>query len=135
MFKLIKEIKSKNGEVHFKRWRIFSTPWFDVNIHVIYKADQDEHLHNHPWNIWTMVLWGAYLEQFIKENSFNVFPRFIFNMAYREAGQYHKILKMLTNKCYTLAIMSKRKQDWGYKVKGKHIQHEEYRKLKREGKL
>lgn len=135
--KLIKEIKSKSGELHFKRWRLFATPWFDVNIHAIYKADQDKHMHNHPWNIWTMVLWGGYHEMYRKEKDGSITrkPRIILNMRYANTNQYHKIEQMISKKCITLAIMSKRKSDWGYLVNGEHIQHEEYRRLKREGKL
>jgi len=125
--KLIKEIKSKKGVVHFKRWRILTTPWFDVNIHGIYMADKDEHLHSHPWNIWTMVLWGGYNE--LHQNGIS--SRTLFNMSYRDTSEYHKIERMIS-KCFTLDIMSKRKSDgneWGYLVDGKHVQHEEYRKL------
>ncbi len=64
MFKLIKEIRSKEGILHFKRWEIFSSTKFNFSIylHGIYKADQDLHLHNHPWNIATLILWGSYIE-------------------------------------------------------------------------
>ena len=39
--KLIKEIKSKSGEVHFRRWEILKTRWGSIWLHAIYKADQD----------------------------------------------------------------------------------------------
>ncbi len=134
--KLIKEIKSKSGEVHFKRWRLLTTPWFDVNIHGIYKADQDKHLHNHPWNIWTMVLCGGYYESYIKDNFGTICnPRILFNIRKSNSKQYHKIDQMIGKKCITLAIMSKRKSDWGYLVNGEHVDHKTYRELKREGKL
>jgi hypothetical protein len=65
MFKLIKEIKSKQGVLHFKRWELFTSKRFNFSIylHGIYKADEDPHLHNHPWNIATLILWGSYIEE------------------------------------------------------------------------
>jgi len=129
--KLIKEIKSKEGVIHFKRWRIFSTPWFDVNIHGIYESDKDIHLHNHPWWIFTMILRGGYREG----TNEGFVDRGLFHMAYRGVNKFHMIESMDRKPTYTLAIMGKPKNNWGYKVKGKFIQHEEYRKLKSEGKL
>ena len=61
--KLIKEIKSKSGEVHFRRWEILKTRCGSIWLHAIYKADQDKHLHNHPWDFKSLVLKGSYLEQ------------------------------------------------------------------------
>ena len=52
---LVKEIKSKAGEVYFRRWRIISTPLIKIYFHGIYKADEDAHLHNHPWNFISII--------------------------------------------------------------------------------
>ena len=129
--KLIKEIKSKKGVVHFKRWRVFSTPWFDVNIHGIYESDKDKHLHNHPWWIFTIVLWGGYREG----SGGSYVDRGFLHPSYSSTDKYHIIETMKRVPTYTLAIMGKPKSDWGYRVKGKHVQHDVYRKLKREGKI
>ena len=61
--KLIKEIKSKAGELHFKRWEILKTHFGSIWLHAIYKADTDKHLHNHPWDFISVVLRGSYYEQ------------------------------------------------------------------------
>jgi len=132
--KLIKEIKSKKGEVHFRRWRLFSLPWFSVNIHGIYKHDMDDHLHNHPWNIWTMVLSGGYAEIYWDEKQkvkrYNL--RTPLNMSYRGADKFHKIGKILKSPTYTLAIVGKRKKrEWGYLMDdGTTTDHKTYRKTK-----
>lgn len=135
--KLIKEIKSKDGELHFRRWRLFSTPWFDVNIHGIYMNDQDAHMHNHPWNIWTMILWGSYSEMYHTDTrrGYDIRIRTLFDIKKSDTSKYHMIYIMRSEKVFTLAIMSKRKGDWGYLVDGKHVDHKTYRQLKREGKL
>ena len=127
--KLIKEIKSKDGILHFKRWRIISLPWFAIYIHGIYKADEDLHLHNHPWKIWTMILWGGYTEE-LYGNRFRI--RKPGHMARVKLSDFHKIKEMIKSPTYTLAIVGRRtNEDWGYMVSGRFIDHETYRKIKR----
>lgn len=127
--KLIKEIRSKEGTLHFKRWRVLTTPWFDINIHGIYKEDQDKYLHNHPWKIWTMVLKGGYYEELhTGKHRLRTFG----HMAYCKTSDFHKISKMHKSPVYTLAIMGKRCNDeWGYMVDGRFIDHKTFRKNKK----
>ena len=66
--KLLKEIISKNGKVHFRRWNVLSTPWFSIYIHGIYEEDKEQHLHDHPWDFMSMVLKGSYSEQLLSED-------------------------------------------------------------------
>ena len=129
--KLIKEIKSKNGEVHFKRWRIISLPWFAIYIHGIHKADEDLYLHNHPWKIWTMILKGGYFEELhTGKHRLRTFG----HMAYAKTSDFHKIAKMHKSPTYTLAIVGKRKNsDWGYMVDGRFIDHKTFRENKNKG--
>jgi len=125
--KLIKEIKSKNGILHFRRWALFQSTFFSIYIHGIYKEDTDLHLHNHPWNILTIILKGTYIEEL--EKDLNI--RRIYNISYRKRTDYHKIEDMISEKVYSLAfVFGKRNEKWGYLVDGKHITHTEYRKQK-----
>jgi hypothetical protein len=129
--KLIKEIKSKSGKIHFRRWELLKTPWFSIWIHGIYAADEDLHLHNHPWNFKSIVLKGSYIEK--TEKGFIWQAPGKFNS--RNGNDFHKIYRLLKPSVYTLFIVSPVKREWGYKVDGEFIQHEEYRKLKHENKL
>lgn len=132
MFNKVKEIRSKSGELHFIRWKIFSIGNFSVNIHKICKADEDKHLHNHPWNFMSIVLKGGYIER-LQSGKANL--RTFLNTAIRRAEKFHKIDEMVTKTVYTLNFMWGERKEWGYDVGGKFVQHEEYRNLKREGKL
>jgi len=126
--KLIKEIRSKKGELHFKRWRLLKTPWFEVYIHGIYKEDQDEYLHNHPWKIWTMILKGGYLEE-LHGNRHRV--RKFGHMSFSKISDFHKIKKMHRIPTYSIAIVGKRTNaEWGYMVDGRFIDHKTFRKNK-----
>lgn len=125
---LEKEIMSKAGVLHFRRWRILSTPWFGVYIHRIYKADDDKYLHDHPWDYWSMVLTGSYNEETEtsprpghgKENM--LVPG---SCNSRRGEQFHKIKSLNSKSVTTLFITGKRRRDWGYKV-GKYWVHNEY---------
>lgn len=124
--KLIKEIKSKTGKLHFRRWELIKTPWFSVWIHGIYAADEDKHLHNHPWDFKSLILKGSYLEE--TENGLVLQSVGKFNS--RNGQDFHKILKLNDPVVYTLFIASPVKREWGYKVSGQFIHHQEYRRLK-----
>jgi hypothetical protein len=123
--RLIKEIKSKSGVIHFKRWVLFQSKIFSIYIHGIYKEDNDIHLHNHPWNLLTIVLSGSYIE--LLENDEIKFRGFL-NIGYRNRTKYHKIYQLLTKNVYTLAfVFGNRDEKWGYLVDNKHVEHTEYR--------
>lgn len=133
MFKLIKEIKSKEGVLHFRRWNILTSKRlnFSLYLHGIYKADEDQHLHNHPWNIATIILWGSYLEDTNTLTTINqTVNRHWLHFGYRSKQQFHKILKLNSKRVFSLAFVFGKRTDWGYNVNGVEIQNEEYRLLK-----
>jgi len=129
--KLIKEIKSKTGDVHFKRWQILKTPFVSIWLHAIYKADQDKHLHNHPWDFTSVVLKGSYIEQTTLGNK-RQYPG---KINVRNGADYHKILEVESPVVYTLFFASKPKRQWGYRVVGKFIDHLTYREMKNKGEI
>jgi CRP-like cAMP-binding protein len=129
MFKPILEIKSKTGVLHFRRWRILSTPWFSIYLHGIYKADSDIHLHDHPWDYLSIILSGSFLEETVDHNGCQTVNLMKPGSSVRrKAEQFHKIKDMITPKVHTLFITKKPRRDWGYNVDGKWMQHDDYRK-------
>ena len=129
--KLIKEIKSKDGVLHFRRWEILKTRWGSIWIHGIYKEDQDPYLHNHPWDFISVVLFGKYLEK--TEDKF--ITQSFGKINVRDGSKYHKIFKLYTKSVYTLFIVSNVKREWGYNKDGEFISNENYRKLKNENNI
>lgn len=136
---LVKEIRSKTGELHFRRYRLFSCSLFSIFIHRIYKSDEDLHPHSHPWNFVSIILGGGYVETLYREVEdlvhFRIFytPEKIvakpFSILRRKFYEYHKI--ELVSTTTTLVITGRRIDDsWGYLVDGTHIQHEDYRNRK-----
>lgn len=63
LFQTVKEIRSKSGELHFRRFAIFEIKNFmALYIHTIYQRDKDEFLHTHPWLFCGIIFKGSYLE-------------------------------------------------------------------------
>jgi len=127
--RLIKEIKSKSGELHFRRWKIITIPWVcSIYIHGIYKADEDPYLHNHPWKIWTMILRGGYIEE-LQGGKIRV--RKPGHMAKAKLSDFHKIKEMIKSPTYTLAVVGRRAvEEWGYMVDGRFVDHITFRENK-----
>lgn len=50
------------GNPYLVRWTIFSCSWFGIFIHKILRSDDDRDLHDHPWDFWSLILWGHYRE-------------------------------------------------------------------------
>jgi hypothetical protein len=123
---LEKEIKSKSGVLHFRRWRILALPFLSIYIHQIYKPDEDPFLHDHPWNYFSLILKGKYIEQTPTSLNEMTPGKFVF----KNATDFHKI-KEVIKPTITLFCTGKRFRDWGYSIPPKDwIQHEEYRKNK-----
>ena len=126
--KLVKEIRSKTGELHFKRWQIIKTPWFSLYLHNILKEDQDRHQHDHPWNISVLILWGGYWEESGNKLKF-CRPGTVVKHKYNE---FHKIKEILAS-TWSLALVSNPKHKWGYNTEQGWIDNKKYRELKRSG--
>lgn len=129
--KLVKEIISKHGEVHFRRYLLFKTPWFFCYLHKIYKADEDLHLHNHPWKFWGIVLWGGYEEQLPE----GVNQRGWLSCGGGDNSSFHKIKYLFKNPTITLFFTGVKTYDWGYMTSEGVINHEVYRARKNENNL
>jgi len=128
MFKLVKEIRSKQGELHFKRWQIFHIPFTTIKLylHLINKADEDLHEHDHPWSFISVILKGGYAE--VSEHK--ITRRTVGSIAYKKASTTHKVINLF-GKTYSLALVWGERRDWGYDL-GEHqwMEASAYRKLK-----
>lgn len=115
------------------RWWLFNpyfyTPglrrfsWFpiSVRVHHILRADQDRHLHDHPWNARTIVLVGSYVEE---RDDGTRHIRSAGSTAPLRFGSFHRIAAvdpMLG--AVTLFITGRKRGVWGFK-----IPHTEYLK-------
>lgn len=130
---LVREIVSRTGTVHFRRWAIFRCKWFRLYLHQILEADKDLHLHTHPWHFCSLVLSGGYIELVRAEGERIRKPG---SFVCRHKDTPHKIHRVL-GPTKTLVIAVGRHDDsWGYiGDEGERIQHAIYREMKRAGKF
>ena len=141
MFKLVKEIRSKENVLHFKRWNILSTKWFSIYIHKIYKHDEDLHPHSHPWDFISIILFGGYTEKlyqfiydFVRQSNYQEIERSIFSFAIRKKSDFHKVVSLKKDKPVTTLVIAWNRTDgeWGYLTESGYKKHTEYRKEKNE---
>lgn len=134
---LVKEIVSKQGVLHFRRYRLLQTPWFAIYIHRICKSDMDKDPHCHPWNFTSVILEGAYQEQSWYPPNFDkmkIQSYYSGDVIEHKAEDAHK-LTLISPEVWTLVFVSGRERVWGYQTSAGWIDFETYRKLKNERKL
>jgi hypothetical protein len=134
---LIREIRSKTGALHFRRWSLLNTRWGSLYIHQIARSDEDLHMHDHPWDFWSLILRGGYTEQAMPEGKdflilTNCVPG---TLVMRKAKDFHRI-KLLNPLDSTWSLVwtgSRIHEPWGYHTFDGWVSNQEYRRMKREG--
>ncbi len=120
------EIRSQQGVLHFRRWRLIETKFFRFYIHQIFESDRDAHMHSHPWNFLSFVLSGGYVEKHGLAQ-YRVVTRFKFN--FHTASDYHK-LTLIYRPTVSAFFAFGKYRPWGYQTSEGHIDSTEYRERK-----
>jgi hypothetical protein len=101
---------------------------FNIFLHKILLSDSDEHLHNHPWDAFTLIMKGAYIEH--KEKNSSLFKSFSFRKI--RCNDFHKIELVNNKPVWTLFIHGPRKQNWGFLVDNKVVDWRKYLGISRD---
>lgn len=138
LLKLVKEIRNKAGDLYFQRFALIERDDFSVYIHHILRKDEDDHLHDHPWPFWGIVLWGTYVETIFTPATKEFKQRIRHPLTFGflpSMGTYHKILDLVSKDVWTLVITGKRQPTWGYWIPEQNywVESSEYRQLKHQG--
>jgi len=106
---------------------------FNIFLHKFLKSDIDD-LHDHPWPYFTLILRGGYWEWVPQ---FNAEGRKVGEIAkwrapghfrFCSAETYHRIELDPGITAWTLFIPGPKKRDWGFLVKNRWVQWEQYLK-------
>lgn len=139
----------KDGEIYMGRYWLFNPyskdddgvevskhPWipFNIRIHRIHREDQDEHLHDHPWNARTFILRGGYTELREDYSGFLIHSKLKTYEVARWAGctaklgygKYHKIKSVWPEGATTLFITGRYLGTWGFMVNGAKVKWRTY---------
>ena len=126
-----------DGELYLTRYYVFlkeRTKFpFNVFLHKFHKSD-DPVLHDHPWPFATLILKGGYYEwtpQFGNNGKkIGEIARWCGPGSFRVAGakSLHRIELDPEVTCWTLFMPGMKQRDWGFLVKNKWVQWEDYLK-------
>lgn len=120
---------------------------FSIRVHHIKRADNERHLHDHPWNARTIILRGWYEEERLIGQNVDIVPteddpvywaRLTFADVIEQAtrkpgdtatlgfGQYHRISRVSDGGVWTLFISWRWRGVWGFLVDGAKVPWREY---------
>ncbi len=132
-------IYHENGEPYMKRWWLmpkcllgkdangdpYPYSWmpFIVRLHHICKADADRALHDHPANYRTLILKGGYLEETVTGE---IEPISAGQTDSNPAEVFHRIDYVGIGGVWTIFIMGKRRNSWGFLVNGHKVPWKKY---------
>lgn len=132
---LVKEIRSRNDELHFQRYRLLTTPWFTVYLHKIYKSDKDAHMHDHPFDFTSRILKGSYEEAYAESPHWFSVRRRLLKKGDRikhDHTDVHKIT-VIDGPVWTFVVTGGKRYDWGYQTEIGFMSHDKYRLWKNNG--
>lgn len=111
---------------YMRRW-ILRTPWGTLRLHNILRADDDADPHDHPFDFWSLVVRGGYIEERYtrratwrmgigwKSNGarVDIEPRGFGSLAHRNAMDMHRIGYVKAN-TWTIVITGPKRRPWGF---------------------
>lgn len=150
--------RDNDQEIYMDRWWLFNAyskdehgnagparwSWLpSIRVHHIMRADDDGHLHDHPWNARTILLRGWYEEErplvngdsldYVidirrpsNEPARSVFFRMTGDTQAVLFNSYHRISEVSPGGVYTLWFTWKYRGTWGFMVDGKKVPWREY---------
>ena len=129
-----------DGEPYLERYYVFLRDRdrfpFNIFVHKFLKSDPDD-VHDHPWPFATLILKGGYWEwrpQFDAQGKkTGEIAKWCGPGSFRtaQATTYHRIELDPDITCWTLFMPGAKQRDWGFLVKNKWIQWEEYLKQRK----
>lgn len=124
-----------NDEPYLERYYLFLKDRkhfpFNIFLHKFLKSDPDD-VHDHPWSYATIILKGGYYEwipQFGPDGKkIGEIARWCGPGHFRvcRANSFHRIELDPDVTCWTLFMPGPQERDWGFLVKNRWVQHEEY---------
>ena len=130
-----------SNEPYLERYYLFLTEResfpFNVFLHKFLKSDPDD-VHDHPWPFATLILKGGYYEwtpQFGSDGKkIGEIARWCGPGSFRMASakSLHRIELDPTVTCWTLFMPGAKQRDWGFLVKNKWVQWEQYLKQRKQ---
>lgn len=119
---------------YMERWIALLKNGDTRRLHHILRGDADPDPHDHPWNFWSIILWGSYQEEVwevvdgtpTKIRTWRPgkwWPRFV------RAEALHRLI-LEDGPVWTFVFTGSRIRHWGYATPAGHVKWEEYQSRK-----
>ena len=133
------DIHGTDGSTYMRRWwllpkwclrfdpkcgALMPKPWmpFSIRLHHIMRPDANRHLHDHPFNFRSILLQGWYVER--RPDGGRTITA---GETYRApATRWHRISQLSEGGVWSLFIMGRRVNDWGFLVDGEKVPWQRY---------
>jgi len=126
-------IYDEDGDPYLVRYRLIWTPWAKLYLHHILRSDGDRHLHDHPFDFWSLIIWNGYWEV-IPDREFGTWSkmRLAIWLVRKKAEELHR-LELFGNKpTWTLVWAGRKRRDWGFKTEDGWIHWQCYQQWKQD---
>lgn len=125
-----------NDGLYLRRLRIVQTPLFGVYLHEMHAPDSDRDFHDHPFNFVSLVLKGGYRELLQDSRTDPHAAQGVRTVEYgrwsvhrMRTTQGHRIIALKDNPTYTLVLVGRRLQNWGFWTRAGWIQWDKYHEI------
>ena len=129
-----------NGEPYLERYYVFLKDRdrfpFNIFVHKFLKSDPDD-VHDHPWPFLTIILRGGYWEWIpvfnvrgAKIHEYCVWRR-PGSFRFAQANSFHRIDLDPDVEWWTLFMPGIKQRDWGFLVKNRWVQWQEYLNMRK----
>lgn len=107
--------------VYMDRFYLWRCKWFSIRFHKLLISDMDRHLHDHPWNWFTIMIKGSYIETTARGEKTVKAGR----VNGHKARTAHK-LTLLTSEVWTIFVTGGKFREWGFHTEDGWVFHKDY---------
>ncbi|MCZ7644776.1 MAG: hypothetical protein M5U26_05755 [Planctomycetota bacterium] len=122
MWPFTERIKTPEGEPYLTRYTLLHLPGLRVYLHHLHRADEDRHLHDHPWNFTSLVLKGGYVEETLA-GSREHRPGAVIR---HRAEDVHRVASLPKGSAWTLVFCGRKRRSWGFLVEQNWVDSSAY---------
>lgn len=104
---------------YLRRWTLFRLFDYRLYLHRFLTDDSGRHLHDHPCDVWTFMLWGRYVETTPATERDGLSTMTSYSAPYLRrfrAEHIHRIDLLAENrgKTWTLCLFLPKRREWGF---------------------
>lgn len=112
------ELFGERKDAYLSRYYLFGGGDFlawQVLVNAIRRIDTIDCHHDHPWDFWTLVLWGGYVESvLLPDGTKKVQRRWPGQLSFRPAEHTHIITELPWGTSWTLVWQRAHRRQYGY---------------------